>query len=286
MEGKMLREQFGLNRIIYPKIDLENFLIFTRELDLKKIELRNDLPGGMIIDDYSPIEFKDLLNKYGIEIISINALQRFNLKILLSEKISELRQLITLCKKINCKAIVLCPNNDIDDKRNTEEFFKDTISALKTFGPIFQDNDMLGYVEPLGFKECSLRSIITAVKAIQESGFSNYKTVYDSFHHRIGPDTMETIKDNYDISYTGLVHISGVECNLSDDKCDDNHRILVTKHDRFQTKEQLKLLLKMGYRGNISLEPFSRTIQEMEIGNLKSAIDNSIEYLFQSIITG
>jgi len=278
----MHRKQFSLNRIIYPKIDLENFLIFTRELDLNKIELRNDLPGGMIIDDYSPIEFKDLLNKYGIEIISINALQRFNLKILLSEKISELRQLITLCKKINCKAIVLCPNNDVDDKRNAEEFFKETVSALKTFGSIFQDNDMLGYVEPLGFKECSLRSIITVVKAIQESGFSNYKTVYDSFHHHIGPDTMETIIDNYDISYTGLVHISGVECNLSDDKCDDNHRILITKHDRFQTKEQLKLLLKMGYNGNISLEPFSRTIQEMEIGNLKSAIDNSIEYLFQS----
>ena len=59
----------------------------------------------------------------------------------------------------------------------------------------------------------------------------------------------------------------------------DNHRVLVTRQDRLQTKEQIELLLKLGYAGNISFEPFSKKVQEMEIESLKSAIDNSIEYI-------
>jgi len=274
----MHRKQFGLNRIIYPKLGLEDFLKFTRELDFRKIELRNDLPGGKIIDDFSPERFNEISKKYGIEIISINALQRFNLRALVSDKLNELKKLITLCQAIDCKAIVLCPNNDVSDKREPRDIFKETVYALKKYGPLFQDVGIQGYLEPLGFQECSIRSLETAMRAIQESGFSVYKTVHDTFHHHIGPDTFETLNNHYDISYTGLVHVSGVESNPPNDKYGDNDRVLATKHDKFQTKKQLVFLFQMGYRGNISLEPFSRTIQEMEIESLKSAIDNSIEY--------
>jgi len=41
----------------------------------------------------------------------------------------------------------------------------------------------------------------------------------------------------------------------------------------------MELLLKLGYTGNISFEPFSQKVQEMEIENIKSAINNSIEYI-------
>ena len=117
------------------------------------------------------------------------------------------------------------------------------------------------------------------MKAIQESGYTVYKIVHDTFHHHIGPDTFEIIKNDYDIFYTGLVHISGVECNIPVDEYRDNHRILVTAQDRLQNKEQIELLLKLGYAGNISFEPFSKTIQEMEVEKIKSAINNSIEYI-------
>jgi len=59
----------------------------------------------------------------------------------------------------------------------------------------------------------------------------------------------------------------------------DNHRVLVTEQDKLQNKEQIELLLKLGYAGNISFEPFSETIQKMEIEKIKSAINNSIEYI-------
>jgi len=273
------RTRFSLNRIIYPKLKLEDFFKFAQDLDLNKIELRNDLPGGKIIDGHTPGQLKELEQKYGVEILTINALQKFNLAAILPENIKELKKLINLSLSIGCKAIVLCPNNDVNDKRGSGEIFEETVKALKSFGPLFQGSGMRGYLEPLGFKESSLRSLVTAMKAIQESDYSVYKTVYDTFHHYIGPDTFDTIKNDYDISYTGLVHISGVESNIPVEEYRDNHRVLVTEQDRFQTKKQIELLLKLGYAGNISFEPFSQKVQEMEIEEIKSAINNSIEYI-------
>lgn len=273
------RLKFSLNRIIYPNLKLEDFFKFTIDLRLNKIELRNDLPGGKIIDGYTPGQLKELSKKYGVEILTINALQKFNLDAILPETIKELKKLINLSLSIGCRAIVLCPNNDVADKRNSEEIFKETVKALKSFGPLFQDSGIQGYLEPLGFEECSLRSIVTAMKAIQESGYPVYKIVHDTFHHHIGPDTFDTIENDYDISYTGLVHISGVECNIPVEEYRDNHRVLISEQDRLQNKEQIELLLKLGYSENNSFEPFSETIQKMEIEKIKSAINNSIEYV-------
>jgi len=273
------RSRISINRIIYPKLKLEDFFKFTKDLDLNKIELRNDLPGGEIIDSHTPGQLKELSKKYGVEILTINALQKFNLGVILPKTIEELKKLINLSLSIGCKAIVLCPNNDVNDKRGSEEIFKETIKALKSFGPLFKDSGVQGYLEPLGFEECSLRSIVTAMKAIQESGYPVYKIVHDTFHHHIGPDTFDTIKNNYDISYIGLIHISGVESNIPVKEYKDNHRVLVSGQDKLQTKEQIALLLKLGYAGNISFEPFSQKVQEMEIEKLKSAIDHSIEYI-------
>jgi len=273
------RSRISLNRIIYPKLKLEDFFKLSKDLDLNKIELRNDLPGGKIIDDYTPEQLKELIKKYGVEILTINALQKFNLGAILPKTIEELKKLTDLSQFIGCKAIVLCPNNDMNDKRSSEEIFKETVKALKSFGPLFHDNGIQGYLEPLGFEECSLRSIVIAMEAIQESGYPVYKIVHDTFHHHIGPDTLDTIKNDYDISYTGLVHISGVESNIPVNEYRDEHRVLVTEQDRLQTKEQIELLLNLGYTGDISFEPFSKKVQEMEIEKIKSTIDHSIEYI-------
>jgi len=273
------RSRISLNRIIYPKLKLEDFFKFVKDLGLNKIELRNDLSGGKIIDGYTPGQLKELSLKYGVEILTINALQKFNLAAILPEIIKEVKKLINLSLSIGCNAIVLCPNNDVNDKRGSEEIFEETVKALKSFGPLFQDSGMQGYLEPLGFEECSLRSLVTAMKAIQKSGYPVYKIVHDTFHHHLGPNTFDTIENDYDISYTGLVHISGVECNIPVEEYKDEYRVLVSEQDRLQNKEQIELLLKLGYKGNISFEPFSKTIQEMEIEKIKTAIDRSIEYI-------
>jgi len=275
----MERSRFSLNRIIYPDLNLEDFFKFTADLGLNKVELRNDLPGKGVIDTYSPEEIKDLLKKYDLEILTINALQKFNLGVVLQQAIKELKELINLSLSIGCKAIVLCPNNEVNDRRNSKEFFKETVGALKSFAPLFEESNLWGYVEPLGFKESSLCSLVTAMNDIKEAGCPNYKIVYDTFHHYIGPDTFDIIENKYNLSYTGLVHISGVESVIPTEQYRDNHRILVSVQDKLKSKEQIELLIKLGYNGDISLEPFAKEVQKMEIEEIKSAIDKSIEYI-------
>jgi len=273
------RSRISLNRIIYPDLNLEDFFKFTADLGLNKIELRNDLPGIGIIDTYPPEQVKNLSKKYDIEILTINALQKFNLGEVLPGAIRELKGLIDLSLSIGCKAIVLCPNNDVNVRRDSKEIFKETVEALKSFARLFEENGLFGYVEPLGFKESSLSSLVTAMEAIQESGCPNYKIVHDTFHHHIGPDTPDIIEDKYNPSYTGLVHISGVESFIPIEQYRDNHRILVSAQDRLESKEQIELLLKLGYKGDISFEPFAKEIQNMDIDEIKLAIDKSIGYI-------
>lgn len=71
--------RFSLNRIIYPGLNLENFFKLTKDLGLNNVELRNDFPGGKILDDYAQDDVKALANTYGIQILTINAIQKFNL---------------------------------------------------------------------------------------------------------------------------------------------------------------------------------------------------------------
>ncbi len=275
----MRKSNFSLNRIILPDLGLEEFLKLTSELGLNKVELRNDLPGAGIIDTYSPEQVKKLTAKYGIKILSINALQKFNLGEALPDALKELRKLIDLSVSIDCEAIVLVPNNDVNDKRAGDVIFDETVSALKAYGSLFEDSGILGYVEPLGFKECSLRSKVIAMRAIQESGCNRLKIVHDTFHHYLGPDTLDIFGTDFDISYIGLVHISGVESDIQVHQYKDDHRILISPDDKLKNSEQIELLIEQGYDGVISFEPFAKEIQTMEIDALKTAVDESIKLL-------
>jgi 2-keto-myo-inositol isomerase len=277
------RSKISLNRILFPALDLEELFKSVSQMGLNKVELRNDLPQAGIIDPYSPEQVKGLSAKYGIQILTINALQKFNLGAILPEAIAELKELIKLAVAIDCAAIVLVPNNDVDDQRKSEEIMRETVTALKSFGPLFEDSGILGYVEPLGFKQCSLRSKIKAIQAIQESGYSNYKIVHDTFHHHLGPDTGEMFQEKYDISYTGLVHVSGVESDIATHQFTDDHRILITENDILKNLAQLDWLLNLGYAADISFEPFGKEVQTMEIEALKTSINQSIDYIINRL---
>lgn len=273
------RSHISLNRILFPAASLEEFFRLTSELGVNKIELRNDLPGKGIIDSYSPEQVKRLSEKYDIRIRTINALQKFNLGRILPNVMTELRELISLSVAINCEAIVLVPNNEVNDERDSEVIMRETVAALKAFGPLFEDSGLFGYVEPLGFEECSLRSKTTAMRAIQESGYDNYKIVHDTFHHHLGPDTRDTLENEYDIAYTGLVHVSGVEDDIPANEYRDDHRVLITARDHLKNREQIEQHIALGYTGDISFEPFASEVQRMETEALKSQVDQSIRFL-------
>jgi len=265
--------RFCLNRILCPDLNPEKFFKLTRDLGLSKVELRNDLPGGKIPDDYSQEEVKTLADKYGIQILSINAIQQFNLGSVLDRVHEDVKEMLRTASAIGCGAVILCPNNDVEDRRIQEQFYSDTVAALKKLAPLFEESGISGLVEPLGFAECSLRSKDTAIQAIRESGYDGYKLVHDTFHHYLSPD------ENFYPSYTGLVYISGVETGIPKTQIRDEHRLLIGSKDIMSNKEQIKTLDMRGYTGSYSFEPFSAEIQSMPPQVLKAAIEESLKFI-------
>ena len=273
------KSQIGLNRIIYPRVGIDEFFALTAELGLHKVELRNDLPGKQIIDGLSPERVRELAATYGIEILTINALQKFNLPEHRPEAALELKSLIDLALSIDCRAVVLCPNNDPGDSRSGDQALRDTIDSLREFRPLFEDSGVLGYVEPLGFSESSLDSVFAAAGAIGEAGSDCFRIVYDTFHHYLGPDEGQRLIEEFEVSLLGIVHASGVEEDLAREDMKDEHRVLITDRDRMGNIEQIERLTSMGYRGNVSLEPFSTQVQDMEKKDFLKAAARCIEVL-------
>lgn len=275
--------RFALNRILCPRLKLEDFFRLAADLQLGKVELRNDLPGGRILDEMPPAKVADLCNQYGIQIITINALQKFNVGSLRSQLIGELRELIGVARSIRCPALVLCPNNDATDSRAADQIRTDTVAALRAFAPMFADSGITGLVEPLGFRESSLDSVAAAMEMIEEAGYPSYRIVHDTFHHRLGPDTEEILNLKYDIVFTGLVHVSGVKAEIPLEQYRDGQRGLVGPEDKLDSRGQINLLLRLGYRGDISYEPFSEEVQNLSVNELKRGLTASLGYLRENL---
>ena len=282
------RNRFALNRIIAPASGLQDFVKFAAGLGLSKIELRNDLPGKPeikdIIDGFTPAEAKALFQNEGISVISINALQKFNLPERRKDRIEELKLLLDLSSSIDCPAVVLCPNNEKNDSRTAREKYSDTVEALVDYGPLFTEYGIAGYVEPLGFGISSLALLASAVEAIKASGYSCYRTVLDTFHHYIGPDNKGIFGTDgsgasFEIPYTGLVHISGVENDFPPDQFLDCHRVLIGPGDRMDNRGIIILLDSMGYSGIFSFEPFGDSVQHMPSDKLVEAVEASLRFI-------
>jgi 2-keto-myo-inositol isomerase len=271
--------RFALNRIACPSLGLEDFYALAADIGLSGVELRNDLPGGRIVDGLPPARAAALAERYGLRVISINALQKFNLASARQVATEELNRLLDLAAALRCPAIVLCPNNDVRDARSGDVRLRETVDALAAFAPLFTARGILGYVEPLGFAECSLPSLVTAVSAIKSSGAGCYRTVCDTFHHFIGPDSAEDIGTAYDVSATGLMHVSGVEAGIPVSQYRDPQRVLAGPQDRMDSRRIIARHVELGYTGDISFEPFSPDIQGMPRDALAAAIRTSIAYL-------
>jgi len=282
------RQRFALNRIASPSLGLAEFFKLTASLGLSKVELRNDLPGKQsvagIVDGLKAAEVVRMAKDNGVSIITINALQKFNLASVRKTALKDLNALLSLSAEIDCKAIILCPNNDVADARAPEVRYSETVDALRQYGPLFVKYGILGYVEPLGFGISSLASLTVAMNAVKGSGFGCFRVVHDTFHHHIGPDDSAIYGANglgasYEVAYTGLVHISGVESDIATSAYRDSHRVLVGPKDRMKNREQIQRLDSLGYMGDYSFEPFSEAVQKMDVKKLTAGINASIDFI-------
>lgn len=267
--------RFSLNRISAPRVSFVDYLALCKRLGVDSIEIRNDLPGVELQDGASAASIKAAAQAAGITIRSINALYPFD--VFDAELEAKAVAMASYAAQCGAEALVMCPLNSWDDTRSPQDRHADLVKSLKSLRPILEDNGLLGLVEPLGFRQCSLRRKSDAVRAIYDAGGERaYRLVHDTFHHYLSGE------DIFFPDLTGLVHISGVEePALADADMLDGHRLLVGPADRLGNVRQLKVLLDRGYQGVVSFEPFASEV--MDAKNSEAILKQSMDYIRASV---
>ena len=144
---------FALNQIMLPEASFTDFIYFAKKLDIHAIEIRNDIKTNLIKEN-EPIKVREESEKNSIKILSINALQKFNLWN--SDRKEELINLCEYAEKANISSIVLVPLNDgsIQSEKDKKKLLEVSLNSINN---ILQDYNVKGLVEPLGFKKSSLQ---------------------------------------------------------------------------------------------------------------------------------
>lgn len=246
--------QFALNHMAAPRLTHVGLFDLAVSLGVRDVEIRNDLAGVAILDGTSAATIRADAAARGLNVITINALQRFNQWT--PARAEEARRLAAYAHECGAVALVLCPVNDAGWRPSEADRLAYLREALAGLLPIFRDAGVTGLVEPLGFEECSLRLKSEAVAAIDAVGGGEvFALVQDTFHHAVaGEAAMFPTR-------TGLVHISGVEdASVPLAAIRDPHRVLVGPADRVHNAAQIRTLAAGGYSGLFSFEPFSAEV--------------------------
>ncbi|MBZ9784451.1 TIM barrel protein [Pseudomonas sp. REP124] len=267
--------RFALNRMVAPRLSLPAFIELAATLKADAIEIRNDLEGVEIEDGTTPEQVRELCAARGICVLSINALYPFD--VWNAERRLQALKLAAYARDCGARGLVMCPLNDRGDSRNEAERAADLYTALTELAPILRDHGILGFIEPLGFEECSLRRKHPAVEAIKAIGAQDvFRLVHDTFHHHLSGE------QEFFPELTGLVHISGVEdAQAPLTSIRDGHRVLVGEGDILGNAAQIETLLASGYGGYLSFEPFADSIHGL--ADIERAIGASMDHLQKSL---
>ncbi len=270
--------RFCINRKIAPNLGIEDFFKLVARCGLTKVELRNDMPSGKVTDSLSVAQVNALAERLGIEIITINALGRFNLLAERRQVLINAEKMLREANAIHAQALVLCPHCDATDHRADEEKKHDTAEMLLLLAPLFAKYGVAGYVEPLGFGISSLRSATLAQTIIRNTGGA-FSIVLDSFHHYLYVEDEAAFEADIAIENIGLVHLSGVEDGRGKTLLGDEERIMLSPRDRMNNIAQVRRLEKMGYQGCYSFEPFSSVLGQWSEADIEREINHSIALL-------
>ncbi|MDL4914287.1 MAG: TIM barrel protein [Enterobacterales bacterium endosymbiont of Blomia tropicalis] len=263
--------RFCINRKIAPALTLEAFFQLVQRLGLSKVELRNDMASGKVMDDLSPQQLCALTEKYNVEIVTINALYPFNrTDDALMEKAEAL---LKEAQRIGAKALVMCPLNEgiLISSQQTRE-------AMQKLAPRFEHYGVQGLVEPLGFPVSSLRSAVQAQQLIREAKVP-FRLVLDTFHHHLYENAEQEFPAEMDVNQIGLVHLSGVEATRPKAALTDDDRIMLSDSDVLNSVAQVKRLEILGYKGDYAFEPFSSELNSWTPAEIERQIRHSIELL-------
>lgn len=279
-------DNFCINRKVAPGLDLKEFIHMVGDLNIKYIELRNDISGKVdnstILDGYSPEEIKRLLDEEGIRVVDINAQGNMDLDSNLDQNIKSLGEMINIGRILGIKNILFCPVRNKEDTRTNKEKYTQAVENIKVYSQLLKENNMNGLIEPLGFNDSSLKTPWLAQDIIKETGVDNFKLVADNFHYYLAGVSQEDFNSKVDPKMVGLVHLSSVLDKKSREELDDPDRLMPETGDIMNVFNHVKMFEDSPYDGLYSFEPFSPTLYDWNVEDAKRAITHSINLITNS----
>lgn len=263
--------RFALNRTCAPQLALPDFIALARQVGVQAVEIRNDIEGREFHDGTPATEVRARLAEAGLTVASVNALQRFN--DWTPTRAKEAEAIITYAAALGAPGVVLCPVHDEDHGWTNAEAERNLRDGLRQLRPILLAHGVTGYVEPLGMAGSTMKRQDMAVAAVTDiDGWDAYQLCYDTFQFFRCGDT-QLIPDRI-----GLAHMSGIaRADLAPGDLTEPDRGLIFVGDRVGNIAQLRALQAAGYRGFISMEPFSPEVQRDP--NLATHLRASLEYV-------
>jgi 2-keto-myo-inositol isomerase len=264
--------RFSLNHSIAPLMPIPDFFALAKEVGVNAVELRDGLPPGWAFPESSNVLNHDpqsivrLANDSAIEILTINALQRFDQWNV--ERAEQARTLIGFAAAAGIRAIVLCPSVTPVGSRALATGLPAALDGLQ---PLLEDAGVRGLIEPLGFPRSSLRTQGVVDAELARRGNSDcFGIVHDGFHHAIA-------RDRHYSPHIALVHLSGVpDLGLALEDLGDEHRVLVGPDDILDNMGQIRRLLGET-SAPWSFEPFAREVGASP--TLAADLSSSMNYI-------
>ncbi len=264
--------RFSLNHSVAPLLPIPEFIALAGDVGVDAVELRDGMPPGWIFPKSSnvlthdPRDIARMASDAGIEILSINALQRFDQWD--SEREQQARTMVEFAAAAGIGAVVLCPSVA---PVGSSALPTGLPAALDGLHPILENASVRGLIEPLGFPRSSIRT-----QGVVEAEFSRrenpscFGIVHDSFHHAIARDPLYSTN-------ISLVHLSGVpDLGLPLEELGDEHRVLVWPDDILGNIDQVHHLMGVS-AGPWSFEPFASEVGESP--TLAQDLRSSLAYI-------
>jgi 2-keto-myo-inositol isomerase len=267
--------KFALNRTVAPNLPLDDFLSLAVKVGAAAVEIRNDIEGQEFANGMPAAEARQHIADHGLKVASINALQRFN--DWTAEREREAKQMFAYAAALGAPGIVLCPVIDAHHGWSDVELAAKLRESLKAIKAIAQATGVIGYVEPLGMVDSTLRRQSLAVAAILDvDGAGPLQLCYDTFQYYRASDSQLFPE------HIGLVHISGItRTDRSREALTEPDRVFVDARDICGTVDQLRSIRARGYAGYISMEPFNPDIQAR--ADVSAELGLSLEHVKQAL---
>ncbi len=257
---------FALNQKTASGLDFAAFLDLAAGLGCVGVEPRNDL-GRPFFDGLPPDRAAAMARERGLRLLGLSEVYPFD--DWNAERRAAVAALIDAADAAGAETVSLIPRVDFRDP-DAGARSRNLRAVVTEIAPMLAGTGVTALLEPIGFRNCSMKFQREAVAAIEALGAGDrFGIVHDTFQHALAQD------DDFLVPHIRMVHISGAATALTD--AHDAGRGLVDGTDGTDVLGQMRRLSAAGYRGPYSFECTEPGLRART--DLDTAIAGSIAYL-------